>query len=354
MLEKTGGTESLYNFGVHNYVHESITRFVHMGCLDVKNKIVQVPSRKHMPTLFTNERYVIYLVLRGDIPEYFEFIINDERHRVSRREIEVSSMKDAEAFRREFAHSVDREFRLELYEEYDKRVRSHTDLAGMRETCRLGIGDVEKAIASDDVFWEKYKNQVHFAMRHRLLTPDTALVLGDRLEDRDDWVQRDIEPIIEQYINNCSGEQKDQHFATAAFLHGCDFADGIQTDSVSSRTAQIDFSEGPDGDDTVCGKALLGEREACGLLPRFLRVFDANTSKSPNTLASELADLLAAHGVDRLLVAGILSGVQEKMAGSTERSLRHEMMCTLVERLLGTGNRMNASLVTYARAAAAV
>eukprot|EP00866_Antonospora_locustae_P000068 jgi/Antlo1/68/1261 len=41
-------------------------------------------------------------------------------------------------------------------------------------------------------------------------------------------------------------------------------------------------------------------------------VFDANTSKSVNTLASELTSHLAAHGVGRLLVASILCGVQDK------------------------------------------
>eukprot|EP00866_Antonospora_locustae_P000067 jgi/Antlo1/67/1260 len=41
------------------------------------------------------------------------------------------------------------------------------------------------------------------------------------------------------------------------------------------------------------------------------------------------------------------------MAGSTERSQRLVMMGTFAERLLGAGNRMNTSLVTCARAAAA-
>jgi len=69
MGEKTGGTRINYGYDTLKVEEEGIIKYIDRGNLKFNDEVVQVPSKKSLSKIFSNERRVFYLATKKDLNE---------------------------------------------------------------------------------------------------------------------------------------------------------------------------------------------------------------------------------------------------------------------------------------------
>lgn len=139
MLEKTGSQGHEYDCGSLDIEDRSITSFIVKRHLNLDEKPVQVPLKRHEPRVFTCEGLKTYLVFRYRVPEHVDITIGGERHTCNWREFKLCQDYVVEKeLAKDFMRHVNREFYLLVY-----KVFLHK-----RGYCHFGNEDTSKCLAA--------------------------------------------------------------------------------------------------------------------------------------------------------------------------------------------------------------
>jgi len=256
--------------------------------------------------------------------------------------------------RREFFHSVEEEFFQHFSEVVDERIKSFPGYVQKRDDGTLDKDEMLEMFPEEDTFWCTYRNKIHMNICEDIQTPDTIMMIGDGLENRDEWEEQSNDKLAKQYTDNYvhwrDEPQYNTMYAMPAGLfcsRGFDEVDGIdvlECANFSSRSLSMDeTSDEPPS------------KESQDILANLLEMFEKLANGNYKNILNSINNLLSKNGIkvtlDKEFIKKVKSLAKATGVPMKGKKFNDLLLIKIVTDILGVTNKERSTFVAYRTAA---